>query len=313
MNQLAHLVLYAWGFTRRRKYDSNSMSIYYRPAQTKISNLEINKIPLVFIHGIGIGFAHYLGLIYSFPRDVDVYLVEWSHVAMQMSYIVPSSSKVVSLLTKVLDDDQHPEACFLGHSLGTTAISWMLHSSEGKKKVASTLLLDPVVFLLCDPKVATAFVYKNPTTAIDFLMHFFLSRELFIANSLSRHFSWSENILFVEDLSNCSRMRSRSRRHMEDDCNDDDYAIGYDANMSRIDNNNSLRQKVNHTIILSNWDTIVPVEYVQRYLTFKSTIENHDSFETLLFDRCTHGEMFLWPQKLSLIRKKIEDRCIIED
>ena len=31
-------------------------------------------------------------------------------------------------------------------------------------------------------------------------MHFTLSRELFIANALSRHFEWSNNILFVEDL-----------------------------------------------------------------------------------------------------------------
>ena len=33
----------------------------------------------------GIGFAHYMGLIMSFPRDVDIYLVEWPHVAMQMA------------------------------------------------------------------------------------------------------------------------------------------------------------------------------------------------------------------------------------
>jgi hypothetical protein len=35
---------------------------------------------------------------------------------------------------------------------------------------------------------------------MDLLMHFTLSRELFIANALSRHFEWSNNILFVEDL-----------------------------------------------------------------------------------------------------------------
>lgn len=46
---------------------------------------------------------------------------------------------------------------------------------------------------------------------VDFLMHFFVSRELFIANTLSRHFSWSENIMFVEDLEECSRyVESRS-------------------------------------------------------------------------------------------------------
>jgi hypothetical protein len=36
----------------------------------------------------------------------------------------------------------------------------MLHHPEGCLRVASTVMLDPVVFLLCDPTVATMFVYK---------------------------------------------------------------------------------------------------------------------------------------------------------
>lgn len=77
----------------------------------------------------------------------------------------------------------------------------MLHHPEGCKRVSSTILVDPVTFLLCDPMVATNVVYKEPRNTIDFLMHFFVARELFIANALSRHFNWSHNILFVEDLS----------------------------------------------------------------------------------------------------------------
>ena len=46
----------------------------------------------------------------------------------------------------------------------------------GAPMVGSSLLIDPVIFLLCDPTVATMFVYKDPTNALDLLMHFFLSR-----------------------------------------------------------------------------------------------------------------------------------------
>ena len=77
----------------------------------------------------------------------------------------------------------------------------MLHHPQGCRRVSSTVLVDPVTFLLCDPMVATNVVYKEPKNTIDFLMHFFVARELFIANALSRHFNWSHNILFVEDLS----------------------------------------------------------------------------------------------------------------
>jgi hypothetical protein len=51
----------------------------------------------------------------------------------------------------------------------------MLKSSSADL-VASTVLIDPVTFLLCDPTVATSFVYNDPQTALDFLMHFFVSR-----------------------------------------------------------------------------------------------------------------------------------------
>lgn len=92
-------------------------------------------------------------------------------------------------LLRLLDEGGHPTACFVAHSLGSTAVSWMLHNTIGKTKVHSTVLLDPVTFLLCDPTVATTFVYREPNTTIDFLMHFFLSRELFISNALSRFVS----------------------------------------------------------------------------------------------------------------------------
>ena len=57
---------------------------------------------------------------------------------------------------------------------------WWYHvifcAAIGCSFVGSSLLLDPVTFLLCDPTVATMFVYKDPTNAMDLLMHFFLSR-----------------------------------------------------------------------------------------------------------------------------------------
>lgn len=143
-----------------------------------------------------------------------------------LKHIAMTLHKISHVYTCIGND----QACFVAHSLGTTALSWMLHHPignnqlmeqiyvkaqyktyvliarmhtytytrtyiiythtyihiSGKSKVASTLLIDPVTFLLCDPTVATSFVYKDPDTAINFLMHFFLSTELFIANALSR-------------------------------------------------------------------------------------------------------------------------------
>lgn len=118
-----------------------------------------------------------------------------------MASSAPDIEESVSAVVKAFDIDGHKKACLVAHSLGNTFISWMLHHPVACKRVYSTVLVDPVTFLLCDPTVATTVIYKEPSTTMDFLMHFFVARELFIANALSRHFNWSHNIVFVEDLS----------------------------------------------------------------------------------------------------------------
>ena len=160
-----------FGYVRRREYDTGSQGIYFRKGRGHPDAKGSRCLPIVFIHGIGIGFPHYLGLIMSFPEEADVYLVEWPHVAMQFTAAVPKIEDTVDTITRFLGDDQHPAAVFVGHSLGTTAIAWMLHSSSAHL-VAATVFIDPVTFLLYDPTVATSFVYNDPETSLDFLMHF---------------------------------------------------------------------------------------------------------------------------------------------
>ena len=123
----------------------------------------------VFVHGIGIGFMHYLALIAALPSDVPVYLVEWPHVSMQVTSggSVPSISTTVSTIRARLEADGHSQACFLGHSLGTTAVAWMLHDKRARSMVASCVLLDPVTFMLMDSGVAYNFIHRTPSSVIE--------------------------------------------------------------------------------------------------------------------------------------------------
>jgi pimeloyl-ACP methyl ester carboxylesterase len=280
------MVLYFLGFRLRRdqqhQQHQQTQAVYCRRSNIKYSSSSRKPLPIVFIHGIGIGFAHYLRLVLNFPRNTDVYLIEWPHVAMQLQSTVPTSEQVVQELIQLVISEGHQTACFVAHSLGTTAISWLLHHPEGMKIVGASVLLDPVTFLLCDPTVATKFVYKDPTTTLDFMMHFFVSRELFIANSLSRHFSWSENILFVEEL---------------------EYASSFQGATG-----------VQHTIVISTEDTIIPVAPVMRYLANKAksltgSSKYGTSFEILYFEGLLHGEMFLYPKHIRNVIDKISLRC----
>ncbi len=132
----------------------------------------------MFIHGIGLGFSHYLILLSSLPRDTDIFLVEWPYVAQQMAIDAPAAPTAVSALVNTLDHFGHKErgATFLAHSLGTVMVAWMLHDKVGRNYIATSTVLDPITYLLADPTVASNFVYKDPIDELDLLMHFFLSR-----------------------------------------------------------------------------------------------------------------------------------------
>ena len=104
LNGVTHLLMrHVLGFTRLKKYDAESQYVYYRPAPNSTAGAK--KVPLVFVHGIGIGFTHYLPLIASFPTDTDVFLVEWPHVGMYLfclcCYLLMVIYSLVCLFTAV--------------------------------------------------------------------------------------------------------------------------------------------------------------------------------------------------------------------
>jgi hypothetical protein len=190
LNQLSHLLLKKlFNFKLLKEFSTKGQKIYFRrayyghskrkekEAEARENNMNHKKpYPIVFLHGIGAGFFHYLPLISKFPNDVDVFLIEWPAVAIQMTTIAPTPKESVSLIVKALDHYHHDKATFLTHSLGTSLVSWMLHDPIAARRLANSILLDPVVFLLCDPGLEAHFVYKHPTASLDLLMHFFLAR-----------------------------------------------------------------------------------------------------------------------------------------
>jgi hypothetical protein len=124
----------------------------------------------------------------------------------QSPYRAPAGASVVPVRRpKAIEEEpveiqKHIGACFVAHSLGTAVVSWMLHSKQHKHLVATSVLIDPVTFLLCIPKVCASFVHPDPKCVSTYLSSFLLAKELYISNALSRHFNWSWNAVFLEDL-----------------------------------------------------------------------------------------------------------------
>ncbi|KAJ3178155.1 hypothetical protein HDU87_003707 [Geranomyces variabilis] len=293
MHGIAAVFLRSQGFVAKSVENDDDSSVpqhyFYRPA--KVSNKKNDDdddrdsatanspppLPIVFIHGIGIGYLHYATLIARLPTTVDVFLIDWPHVAMRRAETIPTIPTAVASFTRMLTNHNHTRgACFVGHSLGSAAISWMLHHNPAL--VASAVFLDPVAFLLVDPSVAYNFVYRPPTTVLELLMHYFVARELYIAHSLARHFNWSQNILFREELPGNN-------------------------------NNNNGRQPgppasvVPTCVVLSAWDQVVPSAAVRKYLAEDPRVD------LCWVEDMTHGQMMFDAKCMDMVKGKIERAC----
>ena len=100
VNIIAHSALRTLGFRKRTDCSTSNQLIYHRPGRP-IKNSGtgtgqnfghgdgngngVSASPIVFVHGIGIGFAHYIQFLAMLPTEVDIYLLEWPYVAMQVS------------------------------------------------------------------------------------------------------------------------------------------------------------------------------------------------------------------------------------
>lgn len=276
VNKLSHLLLRKFGFYQRTLdpmdvAGSGTLNYLYRPATEPVP---ANALPIVFIHGIGVGFAAYIPLIAHLPRNVPIYLIEWPHVSMQLAEEVPTIPDTLAFITGMLDRDHHAKASFVAHSLGTVAVSWILNSPLHKGRVGSVVLLDPVTFLLCDPAIAYNFLYRPPSTALELLMNYFVSREMYIANSLSRHFHWSKNVLFHEDLP-------------------------------------VAKPGLRNIVVLSEEDAIVPSPRVKAYLegSNDSAVGSAVPTEIDYHEGRNHGEMLFRPRLLLSTIEQIRQAC----
>eukprot|EP00158_Paraphelidium_tribonemae_P003587 Partr_v1_DN26241_c0_g1_i1_m48694 putative NA len=166
--------------------------------------------PLIFFHGIGVGIVAYIAFfrkLSTMPegRKRPIVLVEIPMVSStffplysSMLHRVPTPREFVDDLNAIVNSLGHKKATFVGHSLGSTVLSWCIRMRP--EMVSRAVFLDPVCFLLHHPDVAYNFIHRTPTDGPQLFLHFFAATELYIRWFLHRCFIWHENVLFLEDI-----------------------------------------------------------------------------------------------------------------
>jgi len=199
--------LYGMGFTRGLQKPEQVPYWYwinndYNHSQHRLNPQ--NQDPVVLIHGIGPAFFPYLNLIQKIrylpiqDRPPAMLLIELPHISMQMESHVPNAQQTVDAIQSIILRHGFNKARIVAHSYGTYVTAWVM--KQRPAIVSGVILIDPVCLLTFIPKCAFSFLYKQPKTAEDHLISFFVSKELHIAHVLSRHFWWWENNLWVEDI-----------------------------------------------------------------------------------------------------------------
>ncbi|KAF9997621.1 hypothetical protein BGZ65_006793 [Modicella reniformis] len=159
-----------------------------------------NEVPLVFIHGIGVGLVQYTHWIIALSTlSRPVFLIEVPYVANHLfKSECMTPDKTYFALERIVKRHGYNKATFMGHSLGTmlcAAVCRANSATSSKSIVHGLILVDPICFLT-QHSIARNFAYRAPSTANELIMDLFAAREIGTSWYVMRRFCWDQSIMF---------------------------------------------------------------------------------------------------------------------
>lgn len=158
------------------------------------------ETPFVFVHGIGIGLIAYMPLIDELLKTGrPILLPEIPYVSgfrpLQSPNAVLQPHVVCGTMTAMLATHGFMRAAWLGHSYGTTWLSYLCKYAP--HVVASVLFLDPICFCLHVPRLTKSFVYSRPDPGT---ISYMVRTDVIVNYTIQRSFPWAWVILFTEQI-----------------------------------------------------------------------------------------------------------------
>jgi hypothetical protein len=191
-NIFTDISLQAMGYQKRY---SRGVTYWFRPSPCVNDELT----PTVFFHGITTGWSIYALLIQQLSSKRTIFLFELDGIKIHsLNFEMPSPDHYCEVVRRVLDRHQKTKVNLVGHSFGTITTGWFV--TRYPSYVSHVTLIDPVSLLLSQPEVAFNFLYRKPSTLMEWGIHLAASMEITISNSLRRNFWWYQNELWLEDI-----------------------------------------------------------------------------------------------------------------
>lgn len=158
------------------------------------------QIPLVFLHGLGVGLVPYYFFIQRLAARYsgEIFVPDLTFLAMMPWERVPSAREVVAQIQDMLAAHHHPGAHFVGHSFGSVMLGWVMKMSPSS--IILSTFIEPAAMLSLKSDLLTRVLWEPPATAMYAFLRYFVFRELFTVNLLCRCSFWEQTTLWPEEI-----------------------------------------------------------------------------------------------------------------
>lgn len=132
--------------------------------------------------------------------EVGIIAIEILPISFRITHPAISREDMCTEIAKILEHHGWDKVVLVAHSYGTVIATHLLKTPYTAPLIGPVVLIDPVSILLHLPDVAYNFTRRKPRRANEHQLYYFASMDMCVSHTLSRHFFWSENIIWKEDL-----------------------------------------------------------------------------------------------------------------
>jgi hypothetical protein len=208
-------------------------------------------------------------------NEVGIIALEIMPVSSRITHPALEKDVMICEIMKIIHYHGWSRFVLVSHSYGSIIASHLLKSDRFSSLIGPTVFIDPVSFLLHLPDVAYNFIARRPARDNEYQLWYFGSKDIGVAHTLARRFSWIDNIIWKEDLGIKAKKDQQEGRNV--------------------------------TVVLSGKDLIVDTETVGQYLVGSSGIRTVDNgvvqdwknrswvgygLELLWFEELDHAQVF---------------------
>lgn len=191
-----------WTLLSKRRSPAAHLAYWHSPHTSK------TRLPILYIHGIGVlhtylqFFAELKQTNYTECKDgsIGVIVLDLMPISFRMTDTALPADEIGAEIRSILDTHGWNKFTLLANSFGTAISACLLKDQTISPRIRNVVFNDPVVFLLHLPDMTHNFSRRKPESASEYQLWYFACTDIGAAHTLARCFSWSEHIMWKEDL-----------------------------------------------------------------------------------------------------------------